>query len=714
MIRPNIVTNSVVEAPPTAVGPMPPQNGQPAPSVAQQQPDPKAMEVQKQQENLNKRLKEYFANKDKRDIAADLMKRVDQHVTFMEASGRSYLLNRSYKYYYRGVDKKGQLQKGGEQEELLIGHFNHYRNILQHLVNMTTSERPNLEPRAANTDAKSQGQTIIAKGALDYYQREAKLDRMFKKATEHGVYLSEGYVVLEWDQNLGEDYAADAATGSSKKSGDIRFTNVGPFDCFYDFTRSSSASHDWYIVRFWENKYDYAAKYPELSDKILMLAKDDKNPRNRRPWLSDTDDSDLIPCYRFYHAKTPAVPDGRFVEFLSSDLVTLEGGLPYRKLPVYKMMPDEQDGTPFGYTIAFDLMPIQEAIDGLINSILTNAATFGVQNIAIPDGANIDVVAIAGGLNVIKYDSKNGKPEVLEMLRTPPELFNFTNMLIQMLETLSGLNSVVRGNPEASLKSGAALALVASQAVQFNSGLQQSYAQLCEDVGMGIVDILKEYGNTPRIAEIAGKSNRHYIKYFKGEEIKDVNRVTVERTNALSATTAGKMQIADTLLERQLLNTPEEYIQLVTTGRLEPLLQAQQNQLTLIQSENEDMADGKDVPVILTDDHVLHIREHQAVLASPEARQDPGIITATLGHLQQHMQLLLAGDPILGLLGQPQLAPPAVPPPPPGADVNGGQGNPAEVMDATNPVVKAADKVNIASQPTNPQTGQKFNPATGQ
>lgn len=711
MIRPNVVTNSVMEAPPNAVGgymspATPPAASAPAPV------DPNIEKQKQQMDNLNKRLKEYFANKDKTEIASDLMKKVDAHVTFLEASGRSYLLNRSYKYYYRGIEKKGQLEKAGEQEEYLIGHFNHYRNILQHLINMTTSEKPNLEPRAANTDAKSQGQTIIAKGAIDYYQREAHLDRIFKKATEHGVYLSEGYVVTEWDENLGEDYVADQNIGVTKKKGDIRFTNVGPFDCFYDFTRDSSAKHDWRIVRFWENRYDYAAKYPELADKILLLAKDDKNPRNRRPWLSDTQDSDLIPVYRFYHAKTPAVPEGRFVEFLSSDLVTLDGGLPYRRIPVYQMMPDEQDGTPFGYTIAFDLLPIQEAIDGLINTILTNAATFGVQNIAIPDGANIDVVAVSGGLNIIKFDSKTGKPEILEMLHTPPELFNFVTMLVQMLETLSGLNSVVRGNPEASLKSGAALALVASQAIQFNSGLQQSFAQLCEDVGMGILDILKEYGDTPRISEIAGKSNRHYMRYFKGEEIKNVNRVTVERTNALSATTAGKMQIADTLLERNLLHTPEEYIQLVTTGRLEPLLQAQQNQLTLIQAENEDLSDGKEVTAILTDDHVLHIREHQAVLASPEARQDPNIVQVTLNHLQQHMRLLLGGDPILGLLGQPVMQPPAPIPPSPGG--NGTKGGAADVIDVTNPVIKAADKVNIASQPTNPATGEKYNPVTGQ
>ena len=706
-LRPNIATAEGMMPAAISRDPMNPGsngtgNGQPVPPQPPK-PNPEA-------ENLKKHLEKYFANKPKAQIAADLMKKVDSHATFLLGSGREYLLHRSYQYYYRGIEKKGQLEKGGEQGEFLIGHFNHYRNILQHLLNLTTANRPAMEPRAANTDAKSQGQTIIAAGALDYIQREAHLDRILKKATEQAIYLSEAYAVLEWDENAGPDYVVDGE--ETKKQGDIKFTNAGPLDVFYDFCRDSSAKHDWYIVRFWENRYDYAAKYPELADKIMLLASDAKNPRNRRPWYVDTNDSDLIPVFRFYHDKTPAVPGGRFVEFLSSEIVTLDGNLPYRKKPVYRLMPDEQDGTPFGYSIAFDLMPIQEAIDGLLNTILTNISTFGVQNIAVPNGANIDVVQIPGGLNILKFDEKAGKPEVLQMLQVPNEVFEFVAMLTNMLETLSGLNSVVRGNPEASLKSGAALALIASQAIQFNSGLQQSYSQFCEDIGTGIIDILKEYGSTPRIASIAGKSNRSYMRYFKGEEIKDINRVTVERVNPLSSTTAGKMQIADTLMDKGLIKTPEEYIQLVTTGRLEPLLQAQQNQLTLIQAENEDLSEGKPVIAILTDDHVLHIKEHQAVLASPEARQDPKIVQVTLAHLTEHMNILYGGDPILTLLGQPSFAaPPSTPggdnPPPAGA------GSPADSVDATNPVIKEAENVNLPSMPTNPQTGEEFNPNTG-
>src|SRR5690606_32152609 len=143
--------------------------------------------------------------------------------------------------------------------------------------------------------------------------------------------------------------------------------------------------------------------------------------------------------------------------------------------------------------------------------------------------------------------------ESLNLTNTPAEIFNFMGMLEKLGETLSGVNSVARGNPEASLKSGAALALVQSQAIQFSMGLQQSFAQLVEDAGTGTIEILQDFASVPRVAFIAGKSNRPLMKNFKGSDLDAIKRVTVDMGNPLTRTTAGKVNLADTMLERNLI-----------------------------------------------------------------------------------------------------------------------------------------------------------------
>jgi hypothetical protein len=333
---------------------------------------------------------------------------------------------------------------------------------------------------------------------------------------------------------------------------------------------------------------------------------------------------------------------------------------------------------------------VQDAIDMLYSTILTNQAAFGVQNIAMPKGHNISVSEIIGGVNLIEYDSKLGKPEPLNLTQTPAEIFNFIGQLEKVAETLSGVNSVARGNPEASLKSGAALALVQSMSLQFASNLQQSYAQLLEDVGTSVLNILRDFAKTKRVAMVAGKSSRSMMKDFTGDDLNLINRVVVDMGNPLARTTAGRINLAENLLQNKLVKNAEQYIQVLSTGRLDPLIEGEQAELLNIKAENEELSDSKPVPVVITDNHALHISEHKTVLASPEARRDPNLIGIVTKHLQDHIDILRNSDPaVLQLLGSQ-----GIPPTAPGPNGPG--------MDATNPLAEQADQVNQPNLPSPP------------
>lgn len=660
----------------------------------------------------------YFAALDSDEIASELMKRVEDYQEYLLTSGRLDLWRRSYEYYYKPSIKGSKLNKAGEQGEYTTMNVNHYRNLLLHLKTMTTQQRPAFEPRATNTDYKSQAQTILASGLLDYYMREKKLERILKIGVEHGLVFGEGFVRAEWDASLGEVYGINPDTQGEIRQGDIKYTNFNPIDVTRDFTKDNSTDHDWYILTTYKNRYTLAAKYPDLAEKILDLPSRTDLERDVNLLQSYMEESDDVPVYEFYHRPTAALPDGRVVVCCADDVVLLDGALPYRDLPVYRISPEDQINTCFGYTVGFDLIPVQEAIDSLYSTVITNQSTFGVQNIAIPAGHNLSVTQIAGGLNLIEYDSKLGKPEPLNLTSTPPEIFNFITQLEQLSETLSGVNSVARGNPEASLKSGSALALVQSMAIQFSIGLQQSYASLLEDLGTATINMLRDFASVPRIAIIAGKSQRSLMEEFTGDDLDLVNRVTVDMGNALSRTTAGKVQLAENLLQNGLIKTPEEYIMVMSTGKLEPAIEGQQAELLNIKAENEELSSGRYVPVMITDEHKIHIQEHKAILASPEARRNPELIANVTKHLQEHLDTLSnpANAQVLGILGQQ-----AIPAGPPigtegknmGQPNIQGMGPQAQLLDAQNPVTQDAAKVNQPNMPTDPLTGEKANPLGG-
>jgi hypothetical protein len=658
----------------------------------------------------------YFANLEPRDLVTELMAKVEGYYDFISTTGRLNVWKRTYEYYYRGIFRGARVIKTGANQEFFTIHANHFRNLLTHLLTMTTSQRPSFEPRATNTDYRSMAQVIDATGILDYYMREKMMENVVKEAIETTLVFGEADVSAEWDPMLGDDYGVNPETQRKVKQGDISFSVFSPLDVVRDPLLPKASEATWKIIRVYRNKFDLAARFPNMRDKILGLSMDKSRRFNERiiPW--STVDTDLIPVWRFFHDKTEAVPDGRIMEFLDSDVFTLEGGLPYKRMPLNRAAASEQAFTPFGYTIGYDLLPIQEAIDGLLSTILTNQANFGVQNILIPNGANIGVTQLAGGLNVISYDPKNGPPQALNLTSTPPELFNFLSMLERLGEMLSGVNSVTRGDPEKNLKSGAALALVQSMAIQFASGLQQTYAQLVENLGTSVVELLQQFANTPRMAAIAGKSKRSYMLEFSGKDLANINRVQVDMGNPLTRTTAGKVQIAQDLLQAGQANA-DQYIQVLNTGRLEPMFEGKQAELMLVRAENEKLMEGTPVQAIATDTHPLHIMEHKSVVASPEARENPQIIQSTLTHIQEHIRLLRETDPgllaVLGMTPIPQATPPVPTGPEPGGSAPASGGSAAEVLNPAPPAMQEAAGVNMPQMPKNPATGQRFNPVTG-
>lgn len=616
----------------------------------------------------------YFAAKDSKDTATILLDKASSWTNNLNATGYLLKLKQMWSAYY-GLyysDDGHKITFSGEQGELVNLPVNHMHNLGQHILNMTVANRPSMEARATNTDYKSLAQTTLANGILDYYMREKRLEKYLKIAVEYAIILGAGFIKLEWDATSGEPVDYIEETNTPIYEGDIKFTNLSPFDVVMDGTKENQ-SHDWMMVRSYKNKHDLAAKYPEYADKIKGLPSKSDLERWHMGMFYSNDTTDDVCIYEFYHIRTDAMPDGRYMLFVAEDIVLQDVPLPYRVLPVFRISPGDLLGTPYGYTPLFDILPIQDAMNSLYSTILTNQNAFGVQNIYVPRGADINVNQLQGGLNVIEGNAQAGPPVPLNLTNTPKEVFDFLQMLEKTAETLSGVNSVARGDPQASLKSGAALALVQSMALQFMSGLQNSYVQLIEDVGTALIKILQDFAATPRLVAIAGKSQRSFMKEFSGEDISNISRVVVDVGNALARSTAGRVQMADQLLQYQMIKNPQQYVNIINTGRLDVMTEDIQNELLLVRAENEKLVEGEVPPVTLLDDHRQHIMEHRSVIADPDLRKDAALIQRVLEHIQEHINQLKNGDPaLLGLLGQQPLQPPMPPMPP--------QGSPEEMM----------------------------------
>lgn len=643
----------------------------------------------------------YWAGLPTDEVGSELEARDNEYKDFLRSSGILSELKKSYRLFY------GNSAIQEEEDGKTMMTVNHYASLVRSIHTSVTNQRPAFQALAVNSDFESQADTQLASGLLDYYMRQKRLEEYLKEATELALFLREGWVAPEWNVTGGEIYATNPETGQPIYEGDVEFNSYSILDVARD-TKNKSDKHSWYILSKQINKWDLVAKYPELKDKILAVKADEEyeDVINLSYRLSNTDvESDQLTIKTFYHEKTPALPEGRMVQFLDSDTVLFDGPLPYKKVYLFRITPSKAFKTAFGHSNAMDLMPLQDAIDAEFSTILTNHNAFGVQNIMSPKGSGVSVNQIADGLNLIEYDPKVGPPAALNLAQTPPEIFNFAEMLIRNQELISGQNQVARGNPPTQM-SGTAMALIANQALTFQSGVQHSYNMLLENVGSALVELLQTYASTPRVAMITGKSKRSLLRTYSNKNLQGISRVIVDAANSLTKTAAGKVEMANNLLNSGLIKTPEQYISVVTTGTLEPLYEHEMSQINLIRQENENLMDGKAVRALITDDHASHILEHSCILNSPEARENPQLAEQVLAHIQDHIQKAKTIDPFLAsMLKHSNPAPPQVQNP-----AQGALESVPNTIQNENPITTEAQSTPLPDMPKIAGTNETFNP----
>lgn len=626
---------------------------------------------------MEKQDKYWALETDYKILLDNLDKKSKSYFDDLRSVGLLSLYERAYRAYYGGRISSGmnggplfegsRLTPSGAQGEKTRLKANHYRNLLRHLHQLSTSQKPAVQARASNSDYDSQAQTILANGLLDYYWREKNLGNIIIDAAEIALSIyGESFIHEPWNQSGGQLYTV-GMDGIPIYEGEQEYEILNPLEVIRDPNLKNDYQSDWVIIKLQENKWETIANFPSFEEEILKENQVDFNsdefPVFQIRGGIDPDSTDLINKCILYHKKSKSCPDGRMVVYIKN-AVLFDGPLPYKNIPIRKLSAEKLAGTIYSYTVAWDLLAVQDGIDELHTMLMSNNKTFGTQSIWIKDTDKLQVSSLGQGMKLFKSEEP---PTPIQLVKSAPETYNYLDKLEHTGELLSGISSTVRGNPEANLKSGNALALVVSQSIQFASGLEESINRVVEDIGMDLFNNLKDFSKTPRVANIIGKSQRSFAKTFQASDLSEINRVIVEQVNPLSKTVAGRAEIANNMLQQGLIKSPEDYIMILSTGQLDPATESAQLEMLAIQAENEELREGRPVTVLITENHPLHIRHHLSVIQGPEEKKNPELVANTLAHVQEHLDKWRSMDPaIMVLLGmQPPPAPPMNPNMPP-------------------------------------------------
>lgn len=660
---------------------------------------------------------EYFATiQDPVRLANEMQNKIRIWREWASSRGLTNTWKKKLMNYYgasEGGNTSQAVTRGGAEGELSLVKVNDLHSLIQEQLVIVTSQRPAGQAKAINSNIEALKSAKIGTAISEYYMSQVGFEAKFVTATETALLCDEAYMDLFWNKEAGDPIAVDPEKMKPIMSGDCILRTHSPWNVARD-PGLTVENQKWFIITYRLNKFDAAASYPQFRDRILACEKE-KFPRI--PMDDIPDGSDSIHAHLLVHDRTGACPEGRYVLMIGDDIVfdALDENelpaLPYRDFPVERISPSDVIDGATGYASSNDILALEEITDALHSIITTNNVNFGGQILVGPQGANINHQDLAKGVRYFELPPDMvDKLIPLQLTKSSPEAYNYINVLNSKKEKAVGSVASSLAQQASQGASGSSMALIQSQSISYNSGIQRSYFRLLSGVMTKLIGVLAVYADTPRVAKIVGKSKSSGLKEFKytGRDLNSISSIVYEMVNPMSQTIGGKLTYAQDLLKAGMLKNPKQYITVATTGQLDALTEDDEADQMLILEENEALNDGKSVKALVTETHADHIRSHMSVLSSIEAKSNKAIVDITLAHIQEHidlwMQASIYNPGILMATNQQPLMPPQGMMPPQGGTP---QGAGQMVGGGTPPAVQKAEEVNQPNLPNIAGTNQK-------
>jgi hypothetical protein len=590
----------------------------------------------------------------------------------------------------------------GEQQENIVFRINDFRSFVKQSIGLALGQRPSYRCLAVNDDYESLAQIEACDSALTYIANRAYGEDLEREKVEIAKIAGWAWDWHRWDADGGDEVPVqdpDSPLMGTAKSGMPTVTPKAPWDVTHDVS-CRDGRHTWLIVDEWRSKWELAAEFPvnpltgeEQSASLIALSGQDGQSSCLLSGSVTGEDfmatrsSDAVRVQHFYHARTKALPDGRYVG-IAGGIVLWDVGLPMDEIPVVPFMPSRITGTSFGYSDAWDMLPLQQMIDQITSDRATNAALFGRPSYCMDEGTTMTVDLLARGGQLFTKKPGTEKPSTLDTPAMNAEPGILVNYLHSRMRENQGQNNVTRGGDDSNVKSGTHAALYHAMAVEYAGNDQQAVDASRTRNGNLMLESIKTNAQHPFMIEVSGESAAPYAEAFDADRFRSVKRVQVVTDSPMTRTMAGRLELFNATKDIPgAYSDVGQVIELLVSGQYKPTYQAGRRTKLGIRWENEKLARGEPVPAAQAGENFFEeVREHMALKRMPSIRNRPEVVALIDEHLLSHLNAYLMTAPPFAMAANmpPAQALGGGPPPPggPGASTGGPMEGAGQMADA--------------------------------
>lgn len=539
------------------------------------------------------------------------------------------------------VNSNQEIQFAGPQDNYALFRVQLARRFIQQRKIMAQGERLNFSGVATNDDVTTLAEVKIATKAVEFLLRQSNLEYQANKALESLASFGAAALLITWDYEGGELVPAevpeldesgqpvmmpqpDPESGQmvekpmmkmgQKKSGAPSIKKLYPWQ--YCFEPYLEGDHAQFVTKTPVNKYELAAAFPEVYDKVIACTIDAEMGDDALfAWGGmRTVSSDTVVLRQYFCRNSKAVPGGRWAGYVRDvPLWGVDQIVPCpldNTLPVKPMIGPNYFGTGFGYPESADLLSLQTVINEVISMCVTNIQKRGNSNAYKRDDVQIDQNSWSQGGMLFDLPGGAEPPKWDE----PPKMDTLSQYILEFClnqaRLMLGSNSVTEGNPDANITSGAFAVLLVNVAQKYANDMQEAYDRAVTEVANDALELTRKNAENGFWAEVGGIGNAPYASIVRREQLQNLRRVTLQRVSPVLATFPGRAEVFD-----RIVNLPKsdraDAADMLTTSSMDSFTERDQSWKIRVRKENEQLLAGMNPIVTIWDDHVLEGPEHR-------------------------------------------------------------------------------------------------------
>jgi rubrerythrin len=331
---------------------------------------------------------------------------------------------------------------------------------------------------------------------------------------------------------------------------------------------------------------------------------------------------------------------------------------------------DEVPGRFTGRTPVDDMVPLQRQVNGTMAQIILNRKTLLNPWVLAPKGSGLapGQVAMRPGATVLyNFVGVGATPQVVQGQPLPAQIQQERDGAIQAMDRQA---QDLRASPESlpqGTRSGVAFNFLREQSDEASIPRLARWGQWIAERCRKKLLLAATHYREPRAVKIAGEGSDWQVRYWLGADLQNQTDVVVDPGSLVPRSASAKTQLMLDAMDAKVIDImdPKQRQQILEALDLRDFETAIGPDVRRAHKENASMDAGEPVMVTETDDHGLHLVEHELVMKDPAFdSKPPEVQQAYKMHRQAHKQaqaMEMQGlDPATGMPDPTKMPPEAM------------------------------------------------------